>query len=484
MPTGVTIVGLGPGSPDLLTAEALQVLNSAGLVYVRTLRHPTLAALPASATVRSFDDVYERAPTFDAVYAEIAARVIELGSRDQGVVYAVPGHPYVGEDSVQRILALAKARGLAVRVVAGLSFVEPVCAQLGIDPLHGLQIADATALALRHYPEANPDVPLLVGQLYSRELAADVKLALMALYPDEHRVTLVRAAGTPQAEAHEISLYELDRCADIDHLTTLYVPPLPQPGSLEAFQEVVARLRAPDGCPWDREQTHSSLRPYLLEETYEVLEALDHEDQMALTEELGDLLLQVLLHTQIAIEDGEFRMADVVSRIVAKLKHRHPHVFGDTQVANSQEVLVNWERIKSLERHNESGQRGVFSHVPQQLPALTRARSLQDRAARLGFEWPDIEAVWRKLEEELGELRRAESSEERAAELGDVLLAVVGLARWMGMDAECVLREATHRFSQRFEQIVRDCAARGRALEALSRTEWIELWASSKKTGG
>jgi tetrapyrrole methylase family protein/MazG family protein len=297
-------------------------------------------------------------------------------------------------------------------------------------------------------------------------------------------VTLVRAAGTAQAEARNLPLYELDRRGDIDHLTSLYVPPLPQPGSLAAFQQVVARLRAADGCPWDREQTHSSLRPYLLEETYEVLQALDREDLPALTEELGDLLLQVLLHTQIAIEDAEFRMADVVSHIVAKLQHRHPHVFGDVQVADSQEVLVNWERIKSQEKNHPPMREGVFSRVPQQLPALTRASSLQERAARLGFEWADIEGAWRKFEEESRELQQAEGSEARSAELGDVLFAVVSLARWMGMDAECALREATARFAARFEQIVRDCAARGQPLETLSRSQWVALWERSKKERG
>ncbi len=484
MPKGITIVGLGPGSPDLMTVEAARVLEGAGQVWVRTRQHPTVAALPAAARLHSFDDVYEHASSFDAVYAEITARIVELGGRDEGVVYAVPGHPHVGEASVRRILALARAQGLPVRVIEGLSFVESVCARLGIDALDGLQIADATALAVRHYPEFNPDLPLLVGQLYSRDVAADVKLVLMTVYPDAHPVTLVRAAGTAQAATRDIPLYELDRCTDIDHLTSLYVPPLPQPGSLAAFQEVVAHLRAPDGCPWDREQTHSSLRPYLLEETYEVLDTLDHQDSVALTEELGDLLLQVLLHTQIAIEDAEFRMADVVSHIVAKLKHRHPHVFADAQVANSQEVLVNWERLKSEEENHAPRREGIFTNVPQQLPALTRARSLQERAARLGFEWPDVEAVWGKLDEESRELRQAQGTEARAAELGDVLFAVVSLARWMDMDAECALREATQRFARRFEQVVRDCAAAGRALDTLSRSEWIALWESSKKAGG
>jgi tetrapyrrole methylase family protein/MazG family protein len=461
MPKGITIVGLGPGEPGLLTIEAQQVLKSAHEIYLRTRRHPTVEALPPSAVVHSFDDVYERADTFGEVYAEIASRVVELGNRAAGVIYAVPGHPLVGEASVQRILALAVQSGLTVRIVEGLSFAEPVCTRLKLDPLNGLQIADATELAMRHYPEFNPDLPLLVGQLYSRDLAADVKLVLMMLYPDDHETTLIRAVGTEDEALCVIPLFELDRGQEIDHLTSLYVPPLSEPGSLSAFQEVVARLRAPGGCPWDREQTHRSLRPYLLEETYEVLQALDSEDITCLKEELGDLLLQILLHTQIAIEQGEFKMADVVSHIVAKLERRHPHVFGQVQVANAQEVLVNWERIKSEERNHER-EEGIAAGVPHSLPALARAQALQRRAARLGLDWPHVDAVRSKVEEEWQELREAEG-DARESQLGDLMFSLVNLASWLQLDAESALREAVVRFERRFSDMEREGAAQGQS---------------------
>jgi len=373
--------------------EAWQVLREAPEVYVRTRRHPTVESLPASPVIHSFDDAYENAATFADVYAEIAARVVALGERPSGVVYAVPGHPLVGEAAVQQILALSKQKGLPVRIVEGLSFVEAVCVRLGLDALNGLQIADATALAAAHYPESNPDLPLLVGQLYSRDLAADVKLALMMTYPDEHSVTVIHAVTTKDEAIRQIPLYELDRSDDLDHLTSLYVPPLPHAGSLQAFQEVVAHLRAPGGCPWDQEQTHRSLRPFLLEETYEVLQALDNEDIPSLKEELGDLLLQILLHTQIAVEEQEFQMADVVEHIVAKLKRRHPHVFGQVQVSGAQEVLVNWEHIKKEERNHQADE-GPFSGIPDALPALARAQATLHRATRLGAARPETADSW------------------------------------------------------------------------------------------
>ena len=450
MSTGITIVGLGPGNPGLLTMEAWQVLQEASEVYVRTRQHPTVESLPGSSAIHSFDEAYENAATFDEVYAEIAARVIALGERASGVVYAVPGHPLVGEASVQQILILAEQKGLPVRIVEGLSFVEAVCARLGLNALDGVQIADATALAAGHYPEFNPDLPLLVGQLYSRDLAADVKLALMMVYPDEHTVTLVRAVTTRDEAIRQIPLYELDRSDELDHLTSLYVPPLPQPGSLQAFQEVVAHLRAPEGCPWDQEQTHRSLRPFLLEETYEVLQALDNEDIPSLKEELGDLLLQILLHTQIAVEEQEFHMADVIAHIVAKLKRRHPHVFGQLQVSGAQQVLVNWERIKKEEKNHELDE-GPFSGIPDALPALARAQAIQHRATRLGSARPETADCWATIESTWEKLRTT-SPQDAEAVVGDLLLYMVKLADSMQVEAEDALRQAVQRFQQDFRQ--------------------------------
>ncbi|MFQ5813859.1 MAG: SAM-dependent methyltransferase, partial [Anaerolineae bacterium] len=328
MKQGITIVGLGPGDPKRLTLEAQQVLREAGEVHLRTRHHPTVASLPPASSLHFFDHLYEEKETFAEVYDEIARQILELGQRPGGVVYAVPGHPLVGEASVQCILALAEQQGMGVRLVEGLSFIEPVLTCLGLDALAGLQIADATELAALHHPCLNPDLPALIAQLYDQQLASDVKLTLMNLYPDEHPITLVRGAGTDQAQTLTVPLYELDRQSDVDHLTSLYVPPLPRPSSLETFQDTIARLRAPGGCPWDREQTHQSLRPHLLEETHETLAALDADDTDALREELGDLLLQIVLQAQIAVEAGEFGLAQVVEGIDAKIKHRHPHVFG------------------------------------------------------------------------------------------------------------------------------------------------------------
>jgi tetrapyrrole methylase family protein/MazG family protein len=479
----ITILGLGPGNPAHLTREAWDLLSQADEIYLRTSRHPTIAALPARLVVHSFDDLYEAADDFATVYETIAERIVALGGRRQGVLYAVPGHPLVGEQSVQRILALARQSGVAVHLVEAPSFIEPTLTLLEIDAMDGLQLADATDLAAAHHPPLDPDRPALIGQLYSQQLASDVKLTLMNAYPDDHPVTLVQAAGTGEGRKITVPLYELDRGQAIDHLTALYVPPLPHVGGLPAFQETVARLRAPDGCPWDREQTHQTLRANLLEETYEALDALDADDPDKLCEELGDLLMQIAMHAQIAAEEGTFRFADLIGRIDAKLKRRHPHVFGDVAARDTAAVLRNWEAIKADERTAEGNvQRSRLEGVPAALPALARAQAFGERAARAGFDWPDVEGVLDKVGEEAAELLAAEGTEAQERELGDLLFTLVNLARWLGLDAESALRGACDCFARRYAEMERTAHVQSTDLADLSPAQQEALWEEVKKT--
>jgi tetrapyrrole methylase family protein/MazG family protein len=407
---------------------------------------------------------------------------VRLGQRPQGVIYAVPGHPLVGESTVTRILARAEQIGLPVQIVSSGSFITPILVSLGLDALSGLQIADATDLAAQYHPALNPDQPAIVGQLYSRELASEVKLTLMNQYPDDYLVKLMHAAGTAEERIETIPLHELDH-HEVGHLTSLYVPPLPQPSGFETFQGTIAHLRAPDGCPWDREQTHQSLRRNLLEETYEALDALDADDAEALREELGDLLLQIVLHSQIAVESGEFSMADVIATIDAKLKRRHPHVFGDVQVSGVGDVVANWEAIKKNER-DENGQesKSALDGVPVDLPALTQAEAYGDRAARVGFDWSDVGGVLDKVSEELREIQEAGDSDERAEEFGDLLFALVNAARWMKIDPEAALRSANRKFADRFRQVEAQARAQSLNLKEMSVPDLDRLWESAKQS--
>ena len=354
--TTITIIGLGPGDPGLVTRSAWEALETAGEVYLRTSRHPTVAELPPDMTIHSFDAIYEAAEDFAEVYRQIAAEIVALGSRPQGVLYAVPGDPTVGEATTWLIRRQAAEAGLAVRVIPGVSFVEPACWALGLDPLErdGLQVLDAMVVAASHAPPFDTSRPALLAQCYSRAVASDVKLTLLHSFPPDHPVTVLRAAGTAAEDLRRTPLYALDRSQDFDHLTTLYLPPISPHGAYSRLQEIVAHLRAPNGCPWDREQTMQTLRKDLLEETYELLEALDDDDDEKAAEELGDLTLIVAMLAQIASEEERFQWPVVMELICDKLIRRHPHVFGDVEVSGVEDVLANWAAIKEQEASGRS----------------------------------------------------------------------------------------------------------------------------------
>lgn len=475
----ITIVGLGPGDGQLLTRQAWEVLAAAEVVYLRTVRHPAGADLPPAVRQVSFDHVYETADDFAAVYAHIVSEIIRLGRAPAGVVYAVPGHPHIGEATVVGIVAAANAAGLPVTIVPGISFVEPVLSAIGVDGLNGLQLFDAIDVASYNYPPLSPDAPVLLGQVYSRLMASELKLALMAIYPDEHEVFLVHSAGTAAQAVEKVPLYAIDRSPQIDHLSSLYVPAVPVPASLPALAEAVAVLRGPNGCPWDQEQTSQSLRSGFLEEASEVLDAIDAADAEALCEELGDLLLHIVMQTQIAGEEEAFKLTDVVAGIYAKLKRRHPHVWGDWEVADSAEVVTNWARLKAAERAANQPS-SLLDNIPQALPALAQAQKIQARVRKVGFDWPDVAGVVAKLHEEIAEISGAETPAGQQQELGDALFALVNWARWLDIDAETALREANRRFTRRFRYLEQLATGRGQSLAELGLDNLEALWQEAK----
>lgn len=482
----ITVVGLGPGSPGQLTLAALDALRSGRPVLLRTAIHPTVAALEAmGVSYATCDDLYEQGGSFDEVYAAAAQRVLSHAD----VVYAVPGHPLVGEATVQRLLALAPER---VEIVGGPSFLDSLLVSLRLDPVDGLEILDALQLDRR---PPRGDLPAVIMQLHSRAVASDAKLALMERYPDDHLVTLVRAAGVPGAERKlSLPLHELDHHEWVDYLTTLYLPPLqavepiqtdprrwaPARWPLDPLVEVMARLRGPDGCPWDREQTHRKLARYMLEEAYEAVEAIAGGDPAQLCDELGDVLLQVVFHAQMARESGDFDMHDIVRAITAKLVRRHPHVFGNVRAETPEAVTRNWEAIKQAERGGRPAP-SLMDGISSGLPALSRSHTVQKRAAKVGFDWPDIEGPVAKVREELDELLQA-APDQREGELGDLLFAVVNLARMLQIDPETALAGTTAKFVRRFGYMERRARESGHELGAMSLTEQDLLWEEAKRT--
>lgn len=364
-----------------------------------------------------------------------------------------------------------------------LSNLNKALIAFGLEDISILNIVQASELIRRHVPPFPPDADCLILGFDEQEAAIISNEALSIVYPLDHEIRVALINGQEELAVENMKLDRLPQILQNHKILAVLIPRLPRGSSFEQFQEIVAHLRAPDGCPWDREQTHLTLRKHLIEESYEALEAIDSDDAEKMREEFGDLLLQIVLHAQIAFELKEFTMTDVFRGIHDKIVRRHPHVFGDVKVSGVGNVLQNWERIKADEREsNGKAAKGLLDGLPAALPGLVQAQEMQNRAARVGFDWPEIEGVLEKISEEIGEIRSATGVEEFASELGDLFFALVNLARWKGIDAESTLRETNRKFKKRFVCIENGASAMGRRLSDLSLEEMEDLWQSAKKS--
>jgi len=462
------VVGLGPGNPDWIPKRNIDALKGASMVLLRTEIHPSTQLLVENEIAFiTCDDLYESSESFPALYEAVAARAAAL---PEDAVFAVPGHPMIGEESVR---ILASLRDL--QVFPAPSFIDAVMAAARKSFSGGLQVWNA------HDPDRvviDPRSSQVVYQLDSTEAASGAKLSLMRVFPEGHLITLVSRAGGHDEHVETLPLVELDR-RSYDPLTSVFIPGIESEfaPSFSGLVEIVDRLLGPGGCPWDREQTHESLKKHMVEETYEVLEAIDSGDPDALCEELGDFLLQAVMHAQMDAIEGCYDIDDVIRGISEKLVRRHPHVFGDVGVQDSEEVLANWDAIKRAEKGD---QRSVLVGVPKAMPSLLRANEISKRAVRVGFEWKSIEDVFEKLSEEVAELRAAKGQDEMESEIGDLLFTVVNISRWMKVDPEEALRKMVDRFSRRFavmEQLAEI------PLTELTLDQWDDLWERAKALG-
>ncbi|MDN4608844.1 nucleoside triphosphate pyrophosphohydrolase [Sporosarcina highlanderae] len=456
----ITIIGLGAGDLNQLSIGTYRKLKAAEYVIARTDQHPAVTELRAEGMrIESFDSVYVENDEFERVYEEITAKLIAQ-AEERAITYVVPGHPLVAERTVQLLIEKEREGLVQLEIVGGNSFLDPIFAALRIDPIDGFQLLDGTDMTR---DDVQMTQHVLIGQVYDAFVASEVKLSLMEKYAFDHPVTIVTAAGSSLEKLRTVPLFELDRETEIDNLTTIYVPPVVErEGRLKewtTFREIIAALRAPDGCPWDREQTHESLKRYLIEEAHELFEAIDQEDDEGIIEELGDVLLQVFLHAQIGEDDGYFIMEDILQSIGEKMIRRHPHVFGDRDVENSDEVLKNWQEIKKAEKPQvESLLDGQARHSSSLLTSF----NYQKEAAKVGFDWPDIAGAFDKFEEEWQEFKAEVENgtkESQTDELGDVLFTIVNLSRFLKLSPEEAMAHANEKFKRRFsfvEQSVRE----------------------------
>lgn len=486
----IDVVGLGPGGPELITAETRKLISGAGTVYLRTTRHPAAAAFPGAT---SFDDRYESESTFDDVYRAIVADLVAAAHRSGTVVYAVPGSPVVAERTVCLLREDAAVVSGEVTVVVhpALSFLDVAFTRLGVDPVTtGVRIVDAESFASSAAGERGP---LLVGQCWSRAILSEIKLS--AELPSGALVTVLYHLGLDDEQVWEVAWDELDRTFDPDHLTSLWIPSLAAPvaSELVRLDELARTLR--ERCPWDRQQTHGSLARHLMEESYEVLEAIDDlatVDRMLnpddggagvgvvsveaeeravahLEEELGDLLFQVYFHSTLAAESGRFTLADVARGVHDKLVGRHPHVFGGVNAATADQVAANWEASKKTEKNRKS----VTEGIPAALPALALAAKLQRKGIAVGMELPGLDDEVNHLAIGMTEVAGAAGSagavgavgavgrtgqsgqsgtthEER---IGDLLFSLVNVARALGVDPESALRAKAAAFRASVEAL-------------------------------
>ena len=359
------------------------------------------------------------------------------------------------------------------------SLVTSTFETLRIDPLSKLTLLDAQTLSSAHVPPYPPDMPVLYTGIDSSELALQLKTVLLTTYPKEHVVSVVE-----NGKKKDVNIADLGDDA-YSESTCWFIPPLGEGTSFESFAEIIAHLRAPDGCPWDKEQTHETLRKHLLEESYEAISAIDSGNFTDMREEFGDLLLQVVLQSQIANEEEQFNVNQVIQGIHSKIVRRHPHVFGELELDGVDGVLVNWEKLKEAERKNNGQhEKGLLDGVPISLPALGQAQEYQDRAARVGFDWPEIEGVLDKVKEEIEEIKNAETDFELASELGDLFFALVNVARWKKIDSESALRGTNLKFKKRFGYVEQGAKKQERNLSELSLDEMESLWQEAKKKEG
>lgn len=456
-------------------------MRQAKNLVLRTAIHPTVEEIKQRGLkFTTYDGFYEQAQSFEELYNAIARDLFVRAENGEEIVYAVPGSPLVAERTVVLLRELAAGSGIGFEILPGMSFVEVLYVRLGIDPIAGLTILDA-----EDFDKLPADLPtgLVITQVYNESIASDTKLALMEAFPDDYEVVYIHNLGLPDESLRHIPLYELDRQPDIDHLTSLYVPARAEKPrfSLDALTDIMQTLREPGGCPWDIAQTHKSLRRNLIEEVYEVIEAIDEQDAEHLCEELGDLLLQVVFHARMAEEAGCFSMQDVVDGITEKLVRRHPHIFGDIQARDAGEALLSWEAVKRKEKPERTS---LLDGVPKDLPALMGAEKLQKKAAKAGFDWPAVEPVWEKLAEELAELREAvaeQDTEHIAEELGDVLFSTVNLARFLKVEPEEAMRQANRKFQRRFSYVEHCVQLSGKKWEAFSLEELDVFWNAAKE---
>jgi len=478
----IEVIGLGSGTIDQLPYGIYKKMTEASeTVYTRTMDHPVIKTLQEEGVkFHSFDRVYEKHDQFGEVYEEIVDELVQAAETDP-IIYTVPGHPMVAEKTVELLL---ERLGVKVHISGGKSFLDDVFTAVHMDPIDGFQFIDATAF---DPSDVTYRQHTIFCQVYDQMVASNVKLTLLEDLPPSFEVAIIDRAGTPEEVVRYLPIEELDREVWQSNLMVVYVPPVDDAllhHQWNTLRDVIAILRGPDGCPWDQKQTHESLRKYALEEVYELIEAIDAGDDDAIIAELGDVLLQVMLHSQIGEDNGYFTINDVIKSTTDKMIRRHPHVFGGAIFSSEEELKQAWEMIKQQEKGAASIEQCFFASIPKNSPALMRSEDIQRKAVAVGFDWEHVDHVWEKLTEELGEVKEAiaeGTKEEIEDEFGDVFFVLVNIARYYHVHAELALHHANEKFMTRFSYVEEQLRMQGKGVTDAGDDEVHGLWEEAKE---
>ncbi|NLL31420.1 MAG: nucleoside triphosphate pyrophosphohydrolase [Clostridiales bacterium] len=479
----IKIIGLGPGSPEALTIGAAKLLEKGENIYFRTKHHPIISFLKDKIkNYKTFDEYYENSDDIDNIHEKIASDILKVHKKTKDVVYGVPGNPLMAEKTVSILIKICKEKKIDYKVIPAVSFIDSLIEILKIDPIEGLMVIDASDI---NNQVLDKRVATIIAQVYSKSVAAELKEKLLDSYNKQTEIYLIKNPGIKEIEViRKIAIDELDKQEDLDNMTFIYV--LKDKDNKKDFNDLVNlvdTLRGENGCPWDMEQTHKSIKNELIEETYELVEAIEENRIDGMIEELGDVLFHVVFHASIGNEEGHFNITDVVNGIIAKMVYRHPHVFGEKEINNTNEVLKNWDELKKKEKKYDTLTEEMKA-IAKTLPALTKANKVQKKAAKVGFDWDNIEETAKKVIEELNEVLdvyKTKNEEKIKKEIGDLLFSCVNLSRKLNVNEEEALNLTINKFINRFSFIEEIALKNNKKLNDMTLEEMDKLWEIAKE---
>jgi tetrapyrrole methylase family protein/MazG family protein len=473
----LNIIGVGTKKIDDISLKGYRMIKNNGFKYLRTDRHPFIHYLEEEKIkFKTFDSYFEEKKNLNEVYKSIIEEIKNKLIDENTVNYFVPGSPYYG-DVVTEYFINNEIEDLEVEIVDSISFW-----QKSLSLISGNKEKTKTISGEEYnFYDIDINSNLLFAQIYSKDIAERIKLDLGEIYGDEYKVDIIDVISE---NIMKTPVFQLDKLKKYSFSTYIFVESI-EKSTKELYNvnnllEIMEMLRGPDGCPWDRKQTHESIRDCLIEEAYEVVDAIDNKDYDNFIEELGDLLLQVVFHAQIAKEEGYFNVYDVYTGICKKLYNRHPHVFGQVSAENEEEALESWESVKGKEKTFKT-YHDKLKEVPKALSPLTKSYKIQKVAAEVGFDWPDINGAISKIHEELEELLKEYENYDHdkvEEELGDLFFAIVNFSRFLKINPDVALNRTVNKFIKRFKYIEDNSS---KSLEDMTLEDMDKLWEESKR---